>query len=290
MTNPSPQLRRPPLPKWLVPAVLAALLCLAGLLAPVLSPQNPYDLESLRLEDNQLSPAWVRDSADAWRYPLGTDLQGRDMLSAMLYGLRVSLLVGVAATALAMASGVGLGLAAGWKRGWIESAIMRVADVQMAFPSILIALFMMALWGQGLGKIIIAVGLVHWVIYARTVRGSVMAEREKDYVQAARALGVSGTRIVLRHILPNVSEPILVISAVEFASVVMLEATLSFLGLGVPLTRPSLGLLIKFGYDEFMGGAWWIWLFPGLTLVALVLSLNWLADALRDRLNPPTEN
>jgi peptide/nickel transport system permease protein len=199
-----------------------------------------------------------------------------------MYGLRVSLFVGASATLLALIAGVALGLVAGYFRGWVDSLIMRVADIQLSFPSVLIALFMMAIWGQGVGKIIVAVAIVHWVIYARTVRGSVLAEREKDYIAAIRALGAGAPRILARHLLPNVAAPVLVISTVEFASVVMLEATLSFLGLGVPITKPSLGLLIKFGFDEFFSGLWWIWLFPGLALVGLVLSLNWLADLLRE--------
>ena len=201
----------------------------------------------------------------------------------MLYGLRVSIGVGARATLLAALLGTALGLAAGWRRGWLDSMIMRTADVQLAFPAMLIALFMMALWGQGLGKLVIAVAATHWVIYARTARAATLVEREKDYVAASRALGAGQPRIVLRHILPNIAPPLAVISTVQFASIVTLEATLSFLGLGVPVTRPSLGMLIKFGYEEVFGGAWWVWLFPGLALIALVLSLNWLADVLGDK-------
>jgi len=275
---------------WTLPAAILLVLVVGALAAPWIAPQNPYALASLRLEDSTMAPAWTaagRLTATPWRYFLGTDAQGRDILSAVLYGLRVSLLVGVVATALAALFGVALGLAAGYWRGWTDSVIMRIADIQLAFPTVLIALFLMAIWGQGLWKIIFAVAIVHWVIYARTVRGAALAEREKDYIAAIRALGAGPIRIVLRHLLPNLMTPVLVISAVEFASVVMLEATLSFLGLGVPITRPSLGMLIKFGYDEVFSGAWWIWLFPGLALVALVLSLNWLADSLRDRFSPP---
>lgn len=272
---------------WLIPAILLGTLLASAILAPLIAPQNPYDLRVLRLEDSSQPPDWFGPVAPgAARYILGTDTQGRDVLSAVLYGLRVSLLVGVVSTILAAVFGVALGLLAGYRRGWTDAAIMRLADVQLSFPTVLIALFMMAFLGQGLWKIIFAVAIVHWVIYARTVRGATLAEREKDYVSAIRALGARTPRILVRHILPNLWTPILVISAVEFASVVMLEATLSFLGLGVPITRPSLGMLIKFGYDDVFSGAWWIWLFPGLALVILVLSLNWLADLIRERLLP----
>lgn len=271
--------------RWILPAAVLTVIVLAALLAPWLASQDPYDLATLRLEDSTRPPAWIEHVAPGpAHYWLGADSQGRDVFSAVLYGLRVSLLVGVAATVLAALAGVALGLVAGYKRGWTDALVMRLADVQLSFPSILIALFLMALLGQGLWKIIFAVAIVHWVIYARTVRGAALAEREKDYISAIRALGAGTPRILLRHLLPNLMTPILVISAVEFASVVMLEATLSFLGLGVPITRPSLGMLIKFGYDDVFSGAWWIWLFPGLALVALVLSLNWLADLLRERL------
>ena len=282
--------------RLLPPAALFGLIVLAALLAPALSPQNPYDLASLRLEDATLPPFWASAAAlpaagggNAPIYLLGTDSQGRDMFSAILYGLRVSLLVGVAGTLLALVFGIGLGLAAGYWRGHVEGVIMRLADIQLSFPAILIALFLMAIWEQGLMKIVLAVAIAHWVIYTRTVRGSVLAEREKDYVSAIRALGAASPRIILRHLLPNILTPVMVISAVEFASIVMLEATLSFLGLGVPITRPSLGLLIKFGFDEVFSGAWWIWLFPGVALVLLVLSLNWLADVLRESLLPEGE-
>jgi peptide/nickel transport system permease protein len=278
-------------PSWLLPAGVLALLVLAAVAAPWLTPQDPYDLASVRLENSNRAPLWLIGAppVHAGRpspfplFLLGTDGQGRDVLSAVCYGLRVSLLVGIGGTLLAGIAGVALGLIAGWWRGWPESLIMRLADVQLSFPSVLIALFLMAVWGQGLSKIIVAVAIAHWVIYARMVRGALLAEREKDYVAAIRALGAATPRILLRHLLPNVATPVLVISAVEFASVVMLEATLSFLGLGVPITRPSLGMLIKIGYEDFFSGAWWVWLFPGVALATLVFSLNWLADLLRER-------
>lgn len=267
---------------WIVPAAVLAALVAMAVGAPLLAPYNVYKLEQIRLEDSSRPPAAL-DGAAGPRYLLGTDVQGRDILSAVMFGLRVSLLVGVCGTVAAAAVGMALGLAAGWKGGWVEAAVMRAADVQLAFPSVLIALFLMAIWGAGLAKIVVAVAIAHWVIYARTVRASVLVEREREYVAAARALGAGAGRIVLRHILPNIMGPVVVISAIQFASIVMLEATLSFLGLGVPITRPSLGMLIKFGFSEFSSGAWWIWLFPGLTLMVLILSLNWLADRLGDR-------
>ncbi len=269
--------------RWViaVPVAVLGALVAAAVLAPWLAPYAVYELESVRLEDSALAPSWSGQEGGG-RYLLGTDLQGRDVLSAIMYGLRVSLLVGVAGTLAAALTGILLGLVAGWWRGWTEAALMRLADIQLAFPSILIALFLMAMLGAGVGKIIIAVAVAHWVIYARIVRGAVLAEREKDYISAIRGLGAGPGRILTLHLLPNVMTPVLVISAVEFASVVMLEATLSFLGMGVPPTRPSLGMLIRFGFEMFASGAWWIWLFPGLTLMALVFCLNWLADLLRD--------
>lgn len=267
---------------WIVPAAVLVVLVLIAVAAPFVAPYHVYKLEQIRLEDSTRPPAAL-DRGPGRKYVLGTDVQGRDMLSAVMFGLRVSLLVGVCGTAVAAVAGIGLGLAAGWKGGRTESVVMRAADVQLAFPSVLIALFLMAIWGSGLAKIIAAVAIAHWVIYARTVRASVLVEREREYVAAATALGARPGRIVLRHILPNIMGPVVVISAIQFASIVMLEATLSFLGLGVPITRPSLGMLIKFGFNEFSSGAWWIWLFPGLTLMILILSLNWLADRMRDR-------
>lgn len=272
---------------WLIPATILTFFTLAAVLAPWLAPQNPYDLKQVRLIDANRPPAWLAETpTEGARFLLGADAQGRDILSAVIFGLRVSMLVGVAGTGLSLLIGVALGLMAGYWRGWFDAVIMRIADVQLAFPSILIALFLMAVLGRGneLLKIILAVAIAHWVIYARTIRGVVLSEREKDYVSAVRALGAATPRIMTRHLLPNLLTPIFVISTVEFASVVMLEATLSFLGLGVPITRPSLGMLIKFGYNDVFSGQWWTWLPPGLTLLLLVFCLNWLGDILRLRL------
>lgn len=266
---------------------------LSALLAPLLAVQNPYDLKTVRLENGYIPPfrlpdadadhRAIPDSPRADLFILGSDRNGRDMLSAVLFGLRVSLLVGVCGTALAMTAGVSLGLLSGYFGGRLDSTIMRVADIQLSFPSILVAMFMMAVWGPGIWKIVLAVGIVHWVTYARVVRGAALAEREKDYVAAIRALGAGAPRVMTRHLLPNLTGPILVVSAVQFASTVILEATLSYLGLGAPETRPSLGMLVKSGYEDFFGGTWWAWFFPGLALAALVLAINWLADVLREQ-------
>lgn len=275
--------------RWIVPAAALVMMALAALTAPWIAGQDPYELKELRLEESYLAPAWTeegrreRTGAEVRprRYPLGTDAQGRDVLSAVLFGLRVSLLVGVSGTLVSLSLGLVIGLLAGYYRGGLDALLMRVADIQLSFPSVLIALFLMAVWGQGVGKIILAVAIVHWVIYARVARGLVLVEREKDYIAAIRALGAGTPRILVRHLAPNVLTPLLVVSVLQFASVVILEATLSYLGLGVPITRPSLGMLIKFGYDEFFSGHWWVWFFPGFALVFLMLCLNWLADFLR---------
>lgn len=273
----------------MVPASLLTVIVAAALLAPWISPQNPYDLATLRLEDSYLSPAWTEEGqaerekldAERWTFPLGSDQQGRDVYSAVLYGLRMSLFVGASGTAVALSIGTLVGLFAGYFRGWPDAILMRAADVQLSFPSVLIALFLMAVWGAGLTKIIIAVGVVHWVLYARIARGVVLVEREKDYIAAVRSLGAHAPRIMLRHLLPNTITPILVVSVVQFASIVILEATLSYLGLGVPPTEPSLGTLIHNGYEDFFSGRWWVWFFPGFALMSLMLSINWLGDLLR---------
>lgn len=280
--------------RWMIPAAILLAITLAAVFAPVFATQNPYDLATLRLEDSYLAPPWTEQgraqreaaSLDPWQFPCGTDAQGRDIYSAVLYGLRVSLLVGWSGTLLALFIGVAMGLTAGYYRGRLDAFLMRAADIQLSFPSVLIALFLMAIWGQGISKIVIAVGIVHWVLYARIARGLVLVEREKDYIAAIQTLGAGTPRILVRHLLPNMITSILVVSVVQFASIVILEATLSYLGLGVPITRPSLGMLIKFGYDEFFSRRWWVWFFPGIALVVLMLSVNWLGDLLRMRFRP----
>jgi len=266
------------------PLILLALLALCALLAPWISPQDPYDLAQLSLIDSRLPPL-ARTSANAIRW-LGTDDQGRDMLSAILYGLRTSLAVGLSSTALAFAIGVVLGLAAAWFGGWIGALVMRLADLQLAFPSILIALVLLAVLGQGLDKIVAAIVAVQWATYARAAHAAALVERRKDYIEAAVALALPAPRIVLRHLLPNCLPPLLVLAAVQVAASITLEATLSFLGLGLPITEPSLGLLIANGFNYLLSGQYWISFFPGIALLLAVGAINLVADHLRETLDP----
>jgi peptide/nickel transport system permease protein len=263
---------------------LVALLALAALLAPWIAPQNPYDLGQLQLIDSRLPPL-ARSSAGAIRW-LGTDDQGRDMLSAILYGLRTSLAVGFASTALAFAIGVTLGLAAAWFGGWVEALIMRLADLQLSFPSILIALTLLAVLGQGPGKIVAAIVAVQWAIYARAAHAAARVERRKEYVEAAIALALPTPRILFRHLLPNCLPPLVVLAAVQVAAAITLEATLSFLGLGLPITQPSLGLLIANGFNYLLSGHYWISFFPGIALLIAIVAINLVADSLREILDP----
>jgi peptide/nickel transport system permease protein len=261
-----------------------ALLLLAALLAPWISPQNPYDLAGLDLLDARLAPG--ARSAAGGTYWLGTDGLGRDMLSAILYGLRISVTVGFASTAIGLTIGVCAGLAAAWFGGWLDGFLMRLVDLQLAFPSILIALVLLAVMGQGLDKIVVALVAVQWAYYARTARAAALVERRKDYIEAAVALALPNARIMFRHLLPNCLPPLLVLAAVQAAAAITLEATLSFLGLGLPITEPSLGLLISNGFTYLLSGHYWISLFPGLALLAAVVSINLVADRLRDILDP----
>jgi peptide/nickel transport system permease protein len=268
-------------------ASLAALLLLtlAALLAPLLAPQDPYDLARLDIADSRLAPGSL--SADgSMRYLLGSDDQGRDMLSALLYGLRISIAVGVASTVAALAIGLAAGLLAGYAGGRIDALIMRIADIQLSFPPILIALVLLAVSGPGLGKIIIALITVQWATYARTARGAALVERGKEYIEAATGLGLSPLRIMLRHLLPNCLPPLIVVAALQVASAITLEATLSFLGLGLPVTEPSLGLLISNGFQYLLSGTYWISVYPGIVLLLTVAAINLVADQLRDVLNP----
>ena len=261
------------------------LIVLAALLAPLISPQNPYDLSRLDVLDSRLEPG--KTSADgSLTFLMGTDDQGRDMLSAILYGIRISVAVGVISTVIALVLGLALGLLAGYSGGRIESFIMRVADIQLSFPPILIALILLALTGQGVGKIIIALVAVQWAYYARTARSAALVERKKEYIEAAICLGLSPARIIFRHLLPNCLPPLIVIAALQVASAISLEATLSFLGLGLPVTEPSLGLLIANGFQYLLSGKYWISFFPGIALLATVVAINLVADQLRDVLNP----
>ena len=265
--------------------ILLALIVLAAIFAPWLSPQNPYDLSRLDVMDSRMAPG--EKSVDgSITFLLGTDEQGRDMLSAILYGIRISVMVGVVSTVIALVLGLSLGLLAGYSGGRLESFIMRVADIQLSFPPILIALILLALTGQGVGKIIIALVAVQWAYYARTARSAALVERKKEYIEAATALGLSPMRIMLRHLLPNCLPPLIVIAALQVASAISLEATLSFLGLGLPVTEPSLGLLIANGFQYLLSGKYWISFFPGIALLLTVVAINLVADQLRDVLNP----
>jgi peptide/nickel transport system permease protein len=267
-------------------AGLALLLVVVGiaLLAPLLAPQNPYDLAKLDLLDSRLAPGEA--SLSGKTYLLGTDGQGRDMLSAIMYGLRVSLYVGVASGLIAVTIGGLLGVLAAYVGGRFEQFLMRVVDIQLGFPAILVALILLAVLGKGVDKIIFALVTVQWAYYARTARSAALVERSKEYIEAARGLGLSATRIVLRHLLPNALPPLIVETTVQVAHAIALEATLSFLGLGLPTTEPSLGLLIANGYEFLMSGKYWISVYPGIALLLTILAINLVGDQLRDQLNP----
>lgn len=275
-------------------ASLIALICLVGAFgAGVIAPHNPFDLATVDLGDARLPPAWMADGKAI--YPLGSDEQGRDVLSAILYGSRISIIVGAVAVLLSMAIGIALGLLSGYVGGRVDAFIMRIADVQLSFPAILIALlidgvaravFKNADENLAFVVLIFAITASGWVQYARTVRGSTLVEKNREYVQAARVIGVGPMAIMFRHVLPNVTGPVLVLATVDFATAIITEATLSFLGVGVPPTLPSLGTLIRNGNNFLFSGEWWITVFPGVALVMLVLSVNLLGDWLRDALNP----
>ncbi len=270
----------------LAAAGLALLLAVVGvaLLAPLIAPQDPYDLGKLDLLDSRLAPG--EEGLSGTRYHLGTDGQGRDMLSAILYGLRVSLYVGVASGIIALTLGALLGVLAAYVGGRFEQLLMRIVDIQLGFPAILVALILLAVLGKGVDKIIIALVTVQWAYYARTARAAALVERNKEYIEAARGLGLSSWRIVFRHLLPNALPPLIVVGTVQVAHAIALEATLSFLGIGLPTTEPSLGLLIANGYEFLLSGKYWISVYPGIALLLTILSINLVGDRLRDVLNP----
>ena len=308
MSNPSPTAAPGRLARWLdsdvwhsfitspmamLAAVIALLCIVVSLFAPWVSPHDPFDLATLNLSDARLPPVWI-EGGDK-RFLLGTDDQGRDILSALFYGARLSLAVGLASVLLSVLVGVGLGLLSGFVGGKVDAFIMRVCDVMLSFPSILVALlingvgramFPNAQDSLALGVLVLAIALTGWVQYARTVRGSTLVERNKEYVQAARVIGVAPLRIMFKHVLPNVLGPVLVLATIQVAAAILTEATLSFLGVGVPPTSPSLGTLIRIGNDFLFSGEWWITIFPGVMLVLIALSVNLLGDWLRDALNP----
>lgn len=277
-----------------ITSATVALLCIiCAMFAGYIAPHNPFDLATLELGDSMLPPVWM--DGGTTKYLFGTDEQGRDVLSALMYGARISLLISGAAVVASVAAGVGLGLLAGYAGGRVDGFIMRVCDVMLSFPSILVALLIAgvgrALFPQAhdmlaFGVLIIAIALPGWVQYARTVRGSTMVERSKEYVQAARVVGVAPMRIMLRHVLPNVLGPVLVLATIQVAIAIQIEATLSFLGVGVSPTSPSLGTFINEGNKQLFSGAWWLVIFPGTMLLLIALSLNLFGDWLRDALNP----
>nr|WP_245259118.1 ABC transporter permease [Salinarimonas rosea] len=265
-------------------AIALVILIAAALFAPFLAPHDPYDLAALSIFDNRLAPG--TQSMDGPVYWLGTDSQGRDMLSAILYGLRISLVVGLSATAAAATIGTLMGLLAAYVGGAVETAIMRLVDFILGFPTILVALILLSATGRGVDKVILAIVIVQWAQYARIMRGTVLVEARKEYVEAARNFAIPGWRIMLVHLLPNALAPILVVATVQVASAIMLESTLSFLGVGVPITEPSLGLLIASGFEYLLSGEYWISFFPGLALVVLVFSINLVGDRLRESIDP----
>jgi peptide/nickel transport system permease protein len=278
----------------MIAAVITALFFLLAIFASLLAVQNPFDPAQLQLMNSRISPLWTADGQSP--FLLGTDEQGRDVLSAILYGLRISLLVGVLGVVLSGAIGILLGLTAGYFGGAVDGLIMRIADVQLSFPAILIALLIngiaKSVFGNKLDEmsmlavLVFAIGLSFWVQYARTVRGSVLVEKNKDYVAAAQLIGLPAPVIMLRHVLPNAMGPVLVFATINLALAIITEATLSFLGSGMPDTMPSLGTLIRIGNNYLFSGEWWIVAFPGMALAALILSINLLGDWLRDALNP----
>ena len=281
-------------PMVMVAAVVTVLYVGCTVFAPWIAPHDPFDLRTISILDNNNPPVWLEGGE--WRFPLGTDDQGRDVLSAILYGSRISLLVGFSAVLFSLTVGVTLGLIAGYVGGTVDAVIMRITDVKLSFPAILIALMVDGIARAALPReahgslalyvVIFAIGITGWPAYARTVRGSTMVEKGKEYVQAARVIGLHPGLIMLRHVLPNVMGPVLVIATVGLGTAILAEAALSFLGVGVPATQPSLGTLIRIGNDFLFSGEWWITIFPGTALVILVLAVNLLGDWLRDALNP----
>lgn len=268
----------------MVGLVVLSIIVVIAIFAPWLAPQNPYDLASLSIMDNRLPPGETGWSG--MTYLLGTDGQGRDMLSAIIYGLRISLGVGLVSCTIALLVGFAAGLAAAYFGGRVDTFIMRVVDLHLAFPAILVALILLAILGRGIDKIIIALVVVQWASFARTVRGTALSERGKEYIEAAQCLGLPQWRIIFGHLLPNCLPPMMVIFTVEIASAISLEATLSFLGVGLPITQPSLGLLISNGFQFILSGQYWISVYPGIALLVLIIAINLVGDHLRDVLNP----
>ena len=259
-------------------------IALAAILAPWIAPQNPYDLAQLDIMDGRMEPGTIGGAG--FTFWLGTDDQGRDMLSGILYGLRISLVVGIGSAVIASLVGASLGMVAAYAGGRTDSLIMRLVDLQLSFPTILAALMILAFLGKGIGNVVIALVVVEWAYYARTVRGTALVERRREYIEAAQCLALPTHRIIFRHLLPNCLPPLIVVGTMQIARAIALEATLSFLGLGVPITEPSLGLLIANGYEYMLSGKYWISFYPGIALLVTIVSINLVGDQLRDVLNP----
>ena len=255
-----------------------------AIFAPLISPQDPYDLSSVSVLDSKMPPG--SQLFDGWTFYLGTDGAGRDLLSAIFYGLRISLGVGIVSGVIALVIGAAIGMIAAYFGSWVDTLIMRIVDIQLSFPAILVALILLAVLGKGVDKIIIALVIVQWAYYARTIRASALVERNKEYVEAATCLALSHNRIVFKHLFPNCLPPLIVVVTIQTAHAISLEATLSFLGVGLPISEPSLGLLIANGFDYMLSGYFWISFFPGIALLITIVSINLVGDQLRDVLNP----
>ncbi|WP_460275689.1 ABC transporter permease [Celeribacter sp. ULVN23_4] len=265
--------------------ILVGLSVFAAAFAPWIAPQNPYDIASLDIFDSILPPGSVGEMTGT-HYLLGTDGQGRDVFSSILYGLRTSLLVAFSSVGLSMAIGLVAGLSAAYFGGFLDAVLMRIVDIQLSFPAILVALVLLAILGQGVDKVILALIIAQWPYFARTARGAALVERNREYILAVRCLNLSAPRIILRHLLPNCLPPLIVIALIDLAAAIAVEATLSFLGVGVPVTQPSLGMLISNGFEFLMSGAYWISIFPGIALALVIMGINLAGDHLRDILNP----
>lgn len=265
--------------------IVFVVIALIAIFAPWIAPQNPYDLAQLDIMDGRLEPG-SRDSDDKMTFWLGTDDQGRDMLSGIMYGLRISLIVGAGSAIVAALVGASLGMLAAYAGGRTDTLIMRAVDLQLSFPTILAALMILAFLGKGIMNVVIALVIVEWAYYARTVRGTALVERRREYIEAAQCLALPTRRIIFRHLLPNCMAPLIVVGTIQVARAIALEATLSFLGLGVPITEPSLGLLIANGYEYMLSGKYWISFYPGIALLVTIVSINLVGDHLRDVLNP----
>ncbi|WP_120501762.1 ABC transporter permease [Roseovarius sp. EL26] len=275
-------------------AIVLLFLVLMAVLAPFVAPQNPYDLMQIDIMDSELPPSWYSEGEA--RFPLGTDEQGRGILSTIMYGTGISLLIGIGAVIVQAILGVTLGLIAGYRGGWIDAFLMRLADIQMSLSTLMIAIIVLAIFSAtfdanvyadyAIFMLIVIIGIAEWPKYARTVRSSVLGEKNKEYVDAARVIGLPARKVMWKHILPNTMTPVLVISTIQVAEAIMTEAALSFLGLGMPVDKPSLGSLIRSGYELIFSGSWWITFYPAMVLIALILALNLLGDWLRDVLNP----